>query len=128
MNIMKSAETPLLMGVSVDFSYVEAIKAFGWKDVFDTHNIVGCYSLSNKRASKDGGDSSLFLKALEVMGVKPNECIAFGNEVSDTLAAQNAGIEAYNCLWGAEGRDREIMMGEMASQTLKSPSEIIENI
>lgn len=28
----------------------------------------------------------------------------------------------------AEGRDREIMMGEMASQTLKSPSEIIENI
>lgn len=107
---------------------VEAIKVFGWKDVFDTHNIVGCYALSNKRASKDGGDSSLFLKALEVMGVKPNECVAFGNEVSDTLAAQNASIKAYNCLWGAEGKDRKIMMREMASQTLKSPSEIIENI
>lgn len=107
---------------------VEAIKAFGWQDVFSKDNIIGCYSLSKKRASKDGGDSSLFLKALSDMGMKADECIAFGNEVSDTIAAQNAGIKAYNCLWGASDKDREIMTSEMASITLKSPSEIIGNI
>ena len=107
---------------------VEAIKVFGWQDVFGKDNIIGCYALSKKRASKDGGDSSLFLKALSDMEVKADECIAFGNEVSDTIAAQNADIKAYNCLWGASDKDREIMMSEMASITLKSPSEIIIRI
>ena len=42
MNIIKSAETPLLMGVSVDFSFVEAIPLAHLpqnRDVFECFSI-----------------------------------------------------------------------------------------
>lgn len=104
---------------------IAAIKAFGWQDIFDKNHIIGCYALGMKRASKDNGDSSLFIKALEVLQTKPENCIAFGNEVNDTFAAQRIGIPAYNCLWGAEGKDREIMLDELADITLEMPLDII---
>ena len=104
---------------------IAAIKAFGWQDIFDKNHIIGCYALGRKRASKDNGDSSLFIKALEVLQTKPENCIAFGNEVNDTFAAQRIGIPAYNCLWGAEGKDREIMLDELADITLEMPLDII---
>lgn len=104
-----------------------AIKAFGWEDVIDKNNIIGCYALGRrKRVSKDGGDSRLFNKAMEILEVKPCECIAFGNEVSDTHAAQNAGITAFNCLWGASEDEAKTMTETMPSICLQKPSEIIE--
>lgn len=102
-----------------------AIEAFGWQDVFNMNHIIGCYALGRKRASKDNGDSSLFIKALDVLQANPENCIAFGNEVNDTIAAQRIGIPAYNCLWGAEGIDREIMLDELADITLEMPLDII---
>lgn len=104
-----------------------AIKAFGWNDVIDKDNIIGCYALGKrKRASKENGDPSLFVKAMEVLGVEPSECVAFGNEISDTQAAQNAGITAYNCLWGATEDEAKIMTEIMPTISLSKPSEIIE--
>lgn len=107
---------------------VEAIKAFGWGDVFDKSSIIGCYALGLKRASKDDGDAALFSKALEVMGVEADSCIAFGNEISDYKAAQNIGIKAYNCAWGATDDERAIMIDTMADDTITSPLQIIEKI
>lgn len=104
---------------------VEAIKAFGWQDVFDKSCIIGCYALGMKRASKDGGDASLFRKALEVLKVEASNCIAFGNEIYDFQAAKSTGIEAYNCLWGATDRERKTMLCDMADATIESPLGII---
>lgn len=104
---------------------VTAIKAFGWKDVFANDRIIGCYALGMKRVSKDEGNAALFEKALEIMQVKAEVCISFGNEVSDTIAAQSIGIKAYNCLWGAEDKDREFMLDELADITLETPFDII---
>lgn len=78
-----------------------------------------------KRASKDDGDAALFSKALEVMGVKADECIAFGNEICDFQAAQAIGIKAYNCLWGATDDEKETMLNDMAEKTITMPLEIV---
>lgn len=107
---------------------VEAIKVFGWGDVFGKDNIIGCYALGMKRASKDNGDAALFSKALDVMGVNADECIAFGNEIYDYQAAQAIGIKAYNCAWGATDNERDAMIKEMADDTIVSPLQIIEKI
>ncbi len=107
---------------------VEAIKAFGWGDVFGKDNIIGCYALGMKRASKDNGDAALFSKALDVMGVNADACIAFGNEIYDYQAAQAIGIKAYNCAWGATDNERDRMIKEMADDTIVSPLEMIEKI
>lgn len=107
---------------------VEAIKAFGWRDVFSKDDIIGCYALGMKRASKENGDAALFNEALNLMGVKADECIAFGNEICDYQAAKSIGIEAYNCLWGATDRERKIMLRDMSDATIKSPLQMIEKI
>ena len=107
---------------------VEAIKAFGWRDVFSKDDIIGCYALGMKRASKDNGDAALFSKALDVMGVNADECIAFGNEIYDYQAAQAIGIKAYNCAWGATDNERDAMIKEMADDTIVSPLQIIEKM
>ena len=107
---------------------VEAIKAFGWQDVFSKDKIIGCYALGMNRASKENGDAALFNQALNLMGVKADECIAFGNEICDYQAAKSIGIEAYNCLWGATDRERKIMLRDMSDATIKSPLQMIEKI
>ena len=107
---------------------VEAIKAYGWQDVFSKDNIIGCYALGMKRASKENGDAALFNQALNLMGVKADECIAFGNEICDYQAAKSIGIEAYNCLWGATDRERKIMQRDMADATIESPLQIIKRM
>ena len=107
---------------------VEAIKAFGWQDVFSKDNIIGCYAFGMKRASKENGDAALFNQALNLMGVKADECIAFGNEICDYQAAKSIGIEAYNCLWGATDRERKIMQRDMADATIESPLQIIKRM
>ena len=107
---------------------VEAIKAFGWQDVFSKDDIIGCYALGMKRASKENGDAALFNEALNLMGVKADECIAFGNEICDYQAAKSIGIEAYNCSWGATDRERKIMQRDMADATIESPLQIIKRM
>lgn len=107
---------------------VTAIKAFGWKDVFANDKIIGCYSLGMKRVSKDDGNAALFEKALEIMQVKAEDCIAFGNEVSDMIAAHSIGIKAYNCLWGANENDSEKMLNDMPDITLNKPFDIVRVI
>lgn len=84
------------------------------------------YALGRKRASKDDGDPSLFIKAMEVLGVEPNECVAFGNELNDTKAAQNAGLAAYNCLWGETEDEAQTMTETMPTISLNAPADIIE--
>jgi phosphoglycolate phosphatase-like HAD superfamily hydrolase len=64
-------------------------------------------------------------KALEVMNVGADDCVAFGNELNDKQAAQTVGIEAYNCLWGAAEEEKEIMLKDEAS-SLKNPLDIIK--
>ena len=90
------------------------------------NNIIGCYAFGLRRVSKEGGDPSLFKKALEVMNVEATDCIAFGNEISDYQAAKSIGIEAYNCLWGASVEEQKMMLSDMANITLHTPQQIIE--
>jgi phosphoglycolate phosphatase len=100
---------------------MEASKYFGWTDIFNEKNILGCYSINKRqRSSKE----SLMQKALQVLNVEPADCIAFGNELSDKITAQAVGIKAYNCLWGAPEEEKDEMLTDEAS-SLKNPSEII---
>ncbi|MDD6622822.1 MAG: hypothetical protein PUE90_08980, partial [Bacteroidales bacterium] len=101
---------------------------FEWGDVFSKDKIIGCYALGTKRVSKDNGDASLFRKALEILQVDAAECVAFGNEISDTVAAQSVGIEAYNCLWGATPKEQKEMRSNMEDITISTPLQIIEKI
>ena len=107
---------------------LEAIKVFGWKEVFDTKRVFGCYSLGMTMTTKDNDNPALFQKAIDEMGIPASECISLGNEVSDYNAASSIGIEAYNCMWGAKDEDRVIMFKDMRDVTLKRPKEIIEVI
>ena len=104
---------------------LEAIKVFGWKDVFDKKRVFGCYSLGKDMTTKDGDNPALFQKAIDEMGIPASECISLGNEVSDYNAASSIGIEAYNCAWGAKDDDKETMLKDMSDVTLKQPIEII---
>ena len=62
------------------------------------------------------------------MQVKPDECIALGNEIDDTIAAKNAGIKAYNCLWGASEEEQKTMLHDMADNTISQPLQIIDKV
>ena len=104
----------------------EAIKVFGWEDVFDKKRVIGCYSLGKDMTTKDNGNPALFQKTIEKLGIPASECIALGNEVSDYKAASSIGIEAYNCMWGAKDEDKDIMYKDMRDVTLKRPKDIIE--
>lgn len=106
----------------------EAIKVFGWKDVFDKKRVIGCYSNGKDMTTKDDGNPALFKVAVEKLGIPAAECIALGNEITDYIAASSIGIEAYNCMWGAKDEDKQIMFKDMRDVTLKRPKEIIEII
>ena len=104
----------------------EAIKVFGWQDVFDKKRVIGCYSNGKNMTTKDDGNPVLFKVAIEKLGIPAEDCIALGNEVTDYKAASSVGIEAYNCMWGAKDEDKEIMYKDMRDVTLKRPKDIIE--
>ena len=65
----------------------------------------------------------LFKYFLEQNNLDPNTCIAFGNEYCDRLAANNANIEAYDCLWGATDYNRNLM--QQHSFCIENPNQII---
>lgn len=105
-----------------------AIEVNGWKDVFKAKNIYGRNSCGPGKVTKEDANPLLFEKALEDMGVSASECIAFGNEVEDTIAARKLGIRAFNCAWGATKSDLKEMRERMPQITLYSPMQIIDKL
>lgn len=105
-----------------------AVKAHNLKDVFpkDKINRIGCYDIKGRRIRKSEGDPSLFLHALEQLGEAPTNVIAFGNNPKDVMAASEAGIKAYHCLWGAGDDEKEQMLADTDHQCLSSPLQIID--
>ena len=103
----------------------DAMKIFGWEGVFK--DVIGRFSVNkNKKVTKADNNPILFKKALDTFGEDARNCISFGNEVVDCHAARKAGIESYCVYWGAEGKDKDIMDGEMKDLTIHSPLEIID--
>ena len=101
------------------------ISDFKLKDVFNPNNIISSYSINRyKRTTKKDGNPTLFNYLLEKYHLNPSECIAFGNEITDQAAANNAHITAYNCLWGATV-DEASKMRSLAN-TIETPKQIIE--
>ena len=74
---------------------------------------------------KSEGDPALFLHALKQLNVAPKNVLAFGNQLCDAHAADNAGIKAYHCLWGAKAEERELMLADPDHECLTSPLQII---
>jgi phosphoglycolate phosphatase len=106
-----------------------AAQIFGWKDVIKPKNIFGRHSFGiNKKVTKKDGNPMLFQKALSTLGVEAKDCISFGNEYVDAIAAQKVGIKAFNCLWGATKEDADRMMIDMPQITIEHPSQIIDII
>lgn len=79
-----------------------ALKYFKIEKYFDFNKIVSGFSPYRRfRTSKKNGNPTLFKYLLNEYNLNPDTCIAFGNEYCDRIAANNANIEAYDCLWGA---------------------------
>ena len=105
-----------------------AVKAHNLKDLFpkDKINRIGCYDIKGRRIRKSEGDPVLFLHALKLLDVAPENALAFGNQFCDAQVASKAGIKAYHCLWGANDEDRELMLADAGHQCLTSPLQIID--
>lgn len=118
----------IVVTAGIKMKVKEAAKVFGWSDIIKDKNIFGRHSFGWKKITKKDGNPLLFEKTLSSLGVEARDCIAFGNEYDDTVAAQKVGIRAYNCLWGATKVDADIMMIDMPQITIEHPSQIIDII
>lgn len=119
----------IVVTAGIKMKVKEAAKLFGWSDIIKDKNTFGRHSFGNhKKVTKDDGNPMLFEKALSTLGVEAKDCISFGNEYIDAIAAQKVGIRAYNCLWGATKEDADRMMIEMPQVTIENPIEIIDII
>lgn len=119
----------IVVTAGIKMKVMEAAKVFGWTDIIKAKNIFGRHSFGmQQKVTKKDGNSMLFEKALSDMGVEAKDCLSFGNEYDDTVAAQKVGIRAYNCLWGATKEDADRMMIDMPQVTIKHPREIIDII
>jgi phosphoglycolate phosphatase-like HAD superfamily hydrolase len=113
----------ILTGGSKD-KVIKYISDFNLKEVFNPNNVISSYSINRyKRITKKDGNPRLFNYLLEKYHLNPSECIAFGNEVTDQIAANNAHITAYNCLWGATVDEASKM--KSLPNTIESPKQII---
>jgi HAD superfamily hydrolase (TIGR01509 family) len=63
------------------------------------------------------------LKALELLGCLPNDCITFGDRVIDIQASNSAGIESVACFWGT--KERADLLKSGYSHAIIHPSEIL---
>jgi phosphoglycolate phosphatase len=119
----------IVVTAGIKMKVMEAAKVFGWTDIIKAKNIFGRHSFGmQQKVTKKEGNSMLFEKALSDMGVEAKDCLSFGNEYDDTVAAQKVGIRAYNCLWGATKVDADRMMIDMPQVTIEHPREIIDII
>lgn len=102
-----------------------ALKYFNMDMYFDFDRIVSGFSPYRRfRISKKNGNPTLFKYLLNEFNLNPDTCIAFGNEYCDRLAANNANIEAYDCLWGAT--DDNIDQMRQHFFTIDTPKQITE--
>ncbi len=119
----------IVVTAGIKMKVMEAAKVFGWTDIIKAKNTFGRHSFGmHQKVTKKDGNPLLFAKALSDIGVEAKNCIAFGNEYDDTVAAQKVGVRAYNCLWGATTEDRDRMMIDMPQFTIEHPTEIIDII
>jgi len=119
----------IVVTAGIKMKVMEAARVFGWTDIIKAKNTFGRHSFGiNKKVTKDDGNPMLFEKALSTLGVEAKDCISFGNEYDDTVAAQKVGIRAYNCLWGATKEDADRMIIDMPQITIEHPSQIIDII
>ena len=105
-----------------------AVRHYGLQDIFpkDKINRIGCKDATGRRIRKHGGNPLLFEYALKQLEETPSNVLAFGNEMCDALAAGNAGIKAYHCLWGAKSEDLSQMIVDPEHQCITSPRQIID--
>lgn len=116
--------TIYVLTASTKQNVLAAIKYFGLSQYINPKNVISSYSIDrSKRITKRNGNPTLFLYLLDKFKLDPKTCLSFGNEMIDTLAANNANIDAYNCLWGAVDDDYISMQNQ--PNTLISPTDII---
>ena len=102
-----------------------ALKFFKMDKYFDFDKIVSGFSPYKRfRTSKRNGNPTLFNYLLNEYNLDPNTCIAFGNEYCDRIAANNANIEAYDCLWGATYDNANMMKQHFFY--IDTPTQIVE--
>lgn len=102
------------------------IRDFELKGIFSPSRVIGRYELGiNKPTSKKYGNPALFNKLLEKYNLNPDECVAFGNEIWDKFAANEAYIASYNCLWGANSIHKFVMKQLSPDCSIEKPIDII---
>lgn len=90
----------------------------------DEKLMVGRYSVK-QRVPILKPDKRLFERAMELMGVTPDNVISFGNTAEDIQTAHNAGVESVACHWGATENEWKEMLSANPTFAIETPSEII---
>lgn len=86
--------------------------------------MVGRYSVK-QRVPILKPDKRLFERAMELMGVTPDNVISFGNTAEDIQTAHNAGVESVACHWGATENEWKEMLFANPTYKIETPAEII---
>ena len=83
---------------------------------FDT--VVAYHDVKLQKPNSEGMNL-----ALTQLGLSAEDVISFGDEVSDVIASNGAGIESVACLWGSA--NEESLLGSDADHVIYTPNEII---
>ena len=83
---------------------------------FDT--VVAYHDVKLQKPNSEGMNL-----ALTQLGLSAEDVISFGDEVSDVIASNGAGIESVACLWGST--NEEALLGSEADHVICTPNEII---
>lgn len=83
---------------------------------FDT--VVAYHDVKLQKPNSEGMNL-----ALTQLGLSAEDVISFGDEVSDVIASNGAGIESVACLWGSA--NEESLLRSDADHVIHTPNEII---
>ena len=68
-------------------------------------------------------DPTAALKTMEILGVKPNECVFVGDSKMDVMTGVNSGAYPVGVLWGFRKEDELILGG--AKKIIQEPKELL---
>lgn len=98
---------------------VDTVEAVFGKNFFD--QIIGESSEIPKKPDPTGA-----LTAAERLGVKPEECLYFGDTNTDMQTGKNAGMATVGVLWGF--RSREELSAFSPEYLIEKPEDMISNL
>jgi AHBA synthesis associated protein len=87
--------------------------------------VLSCFDhvLGSDEVARAKPAPDIVLRALELLGARPEDAVMLGDAVTDIQAARSAGVDAAAALWGA--RDRAELLASGPDAVLRRPSDLL---